>query len=117
MTQRRGAAEALQRRALSRMLGLSLRSSFGAWRRLTASMISARCLLRRHLLALQQETFTAWRCALPCCILLLLAEPIIVHGQSAYICLNLFSEAPLWPIHTKNGLTSWAYGNLAALLR
>ena len=71
MAQRRMAAEALQRKALSRMLGLSLRSSFGAWRRLTGCMISARGLLRRHLLALQQGVFTAWRCAVPvhivCC--------------------------------------------------
>lgn len=63
MAQRRMAAEALQRRALSRMQGLSLRSSYGAWRRHTARVSSARGLLRRRLLALQQEAFTAWRCA------------------------------------------------------
>ena len=63
MAQRRVAAAALQRRALSRMLGLTLRSSLGAWRRLTACMATARSLLRRHLLALQQDAFMAWRCA------------------------------------------------------
>ena len=69
MAQRRAAAEALQRRALSRMLGLSLRSSVAAWRRLAACMAAARSLLRRHLLALQQDAFMAWRCAgLPCTV-------------------------------------------------
>ena len=69
MSQRRVAAAALQRKALSRMLGLSQRSSFGAWRRLTACMISARGLLRSHLLLLQQDAFTAWRWAPLFCIL------------------------------------------------
>ena len=64
MAQRRLAAEALQRKALSLMLGLSVRSSYGGWRRHTARMVCARGLLRRHLIALQHSTFTAWRCAL-----------------------------------------------------
>ena len=69
MAARRREAAALQRKALARMLGLSLRSCLGAWKRRTAYMGAARDMLRHRLLALLRAAFTGWRCA----------ESIILH--------------------------------------
>ena len=63
MATRRGEAAALQRKALARMLRLSLKSCLGAWKRRTVYMGAARNMLRRRLLALLRAAFTGWRCA------------------------------------------------------
>ena len=63
MAARRGKAAALQRKALARMLGLSLKSCLSAWKRRTACMGAARDMLRRRLLALLRAAFTGWQCA------------------------------------------------------
>jgi len=63
MCMRRTKAADLQRKAISRVLGLSVRSCFGAWKRHMGCMGMAREMLRRHLLTLQQDAFLAWRYA------------------------------------------------------
>lgn len=61
MMARREEAEGLQHKAIARMLGLSLGSAFAAWKQRSACMAAARIMLHRHLLALLQDTFSAWR--------------------------------------------------------